>query len=58
MNTFHSNAGNATNMVISSKNALSIWLTKKGTQKAAKTRKALYNQQGKDDKEEENNQPK
>jgi hypothetical protein len=45
-------------MVIFSENALSIFLTKKGTQKEAKTRTTLYNQQGKDDKEEENNQPK
>ena len=57
-NTFHSDAGNAMNTITFSESALSILLTKKGTQKAAKTRMALYNQQGKDDREEENNQPK
>jgi hypothetical protein len=57
-NTFRSDAGNATNTVIFSESALSILLTKKGTQKAAKTRTALHNQQGKEDKEEESNQPK
>jgi hypothetical protein len=36
-------AGNATNMVTSSESALSIRLTKKETQKAARTRTTLYN---------------
>jgi hypothetical protein len=58
MNTFCSDAGNATNMVMFSESALSILLTKKGTQKEAKIRMALLNQQGKEDKEDERNQPK
>jgi len=46
------------NTVIFSESALSILLTKKGTQKAAKIRMDLHKQQGKEDKEEESKQPK
>jgi hypothetical protein len=58
MNTFRSDAGNAMNMDISSENAPSMLLTKKGTQKAEKTRMASLNQQEKEDKEDESSQPK
>jgi hypothetical protein len=52
-NTFPSDAGNATSMVTSSENALSISSTKKESQKQARTRtqKDLCSKQAKDGRE-------
>jgi hypothetical protein len=55
-NIFRSGAGNAMNTVIFSESAPSMRLTKKGTQKAEKTRTALLNQREKEDKEDESSQ--
>jgi hypothetical protein len=55
MSISHSDAENAMNTVTSSETAHSMWCQNKGTQRAARTRTALYNQWGKCIKEEENN---